>query len=170
MPRVPFDALPDDARVWVFASAQPVRGAAADTLLEEVDRFLDDWKAHGAPLTNARDWRDEQFLIIGVDERAAGASGCSIDGLFRIFKGLESAIGTSLLGSGRVYYRDRSGTVRSVTRDEFADLAARGDVTRGTPVFDTALTRLADLRERFETEARRSWHAQLAPELAGAER
>jgi hypothetical protein len=69
-----------------------------------------------------------------------------------------------------VFYRDRTGAVRSATRDEFADLAARGEVTQGTPVFDTTLTRLADVRERFETEARRSWHAQLAPELAGAER
>jgi hypothetical protein len=170
MPRVPFDTLPDDARIWVFASAEPVRGAAADRLLEEVDRFLDDWKAHGAPLTNAREWRHDHFLIIGVDERSAGASGCSIDGLFRIFKGLDSATGTSLLTGGRVFYRDRAGAVRSVTRDELAALANRGEVSQDTPVFDTALTRLGDLRARFETEARRSWHAQLAPQLAGVER
>src|SRR6188474_3357510 len=49
MPIVQFDALPDSARVWVFASDQPLTGAVADTLLAAVDRFLSEWKAHGVP-------------------------------------------------------------------------------------------------------------------------
>ncbi|HJU64819.1 MAG TPA: hypothetical protein VJ596_04045 [Gemmatimonadaceae bacterium] len=170
MPRVSFSALPDDARVWVFASAQPVAPPAAERLLQEVDRFLEGWQAHGAPLTNSRDWRDDRFLVIGVDERSAGASGCSIDGLFRVLKGMEEQTGARLLTGGQVFYRDPSGAVQSAARDEFAELAARGQVGAKTLVFDTAITRMGELRERFETEARRSWHAQLAPELAGADR
>jgi hypothetical protein len=39
MPLVPFNALPSTARVWVFGSDVPVTGAAADTLLAEVDQW-----------------------------------------------------------------------------------------------------------------------------------
>jgi len=67
MPIVPFASLPDSARVWVFASDQPLTGAAADTLLAAVDGFLAAWRAHGLPLRCARDWRDGRFLAIGVD-------------------------------------------------------------------------------------------------------
>ncbi|MGH7720476.1 MAG: hypothetical protein ACREON_16720 [Gemmatimonadaceae bacterium] len=167
MPRVLIEALPDDARAWVFASDRPLAGPDAARVLEEVDRFLDTWQAHGAPLTCARDWRDDRFLIVAVDQRAAGASGCSIDGLFRVFKALEPA-GVKMLTRGQVFFRGAAGDVISVSRGEFGQRAARGEITGGTHVFDTSLGTLGELRGRFETEAVRSWHAQLAPELAPA--
>ena len=45
-----------------------------------VDAFLDQWNAHGSALTCAREWRDDRFLAIGVDQSTAGASGCSASG------------------------------------------------------------------------------------------
>ena len=136
MPRIPFDSLPDSARVWVFASDRPVTGPHAARLLGEVDRFLDGWGAHGQPLTAARDWVDDRFLAVAVDQRDAHASGCSIDGLFRTLQRLEPEIGASLVGGGRVYYRDAGGRVHAVSRDEFSERGSRGDVTPATPVFD----------------------------------
>jgi hypothetical protein len=86
MPHVDINALPDDARVWVFAADRPVTGPAAERLLSAVDGFLDDWAAHGQPLTCGRDWREDRFLAIAVDQRDAHASGCSVDGLFRVLR------------------------------------------------------------------------------------
>ena len=97
MPSVPFDTLPDDARLWVFASAEPLGAEQSARLLQEVDAFLATWAAHGDPLRAARDWRDDRFLAVGVDQSTAGASGCSIDGLFRRLQALEPALGTTLL-------------------------------------------------------------------------
>ena len=167
MPAVPFATLPDDARLWVFAAADPVAGPAAERLLAEVDRFLDGWAAHGAPLRAARDWRDDRFLAVAVDQSTAGASGCSIDGLFRTLRALEPEIGTSLLGAGvRVFWRDAAGAVRAADRRRFAAEAAGGAVDRGTPVFDTAVTSARDWRTRFEVAAHDSWHASLLPHPA----
>src|SRR6185436_14765549 len=100
MPMTSFDTLPDDARVWVFGTDAPVDDVDAKRLLAAAEGFLVAWKAHGHPLTSAREWRDDRFLVVGVDQRTEGASGCSIDGLFRTLKGLEEAIGTSLVGGG----------------------------------------------------------------------
>ena len=168
MPRTTFASLPDDARVWVFASDRPVTGTAAGRLLADVDRFLDQWQAHGLPLTCARDWRDERFLTVAVDQREAHASGCSIDGLFRSLSALESVIGASLVGGGKVFYRQRDGSVASTSRDSLADLAAAGTVRRNTSVFDTTVTTLGDWRDHFETELAKSWHAQLLPDSKNA--
>lgn len=161
MPKIPFSQLPPSARVWVFAAEKPVTGDAAERLLAEVDGFLARWSAHGTPLTAAREWRDDRFLTIGVDQNAAGASGCSIDGLFRTLQSLEPVLGTSLVGGGRVYYRDISGEVRVASRDEFADLASRGAVTRHTRVFDPTVPTRGDWEQRFETVAGESWHSSL---------
>jgi hypothetical protein len=161
MPRVDFRSLPDDARVWVFAADRPVTGPAAERLLGEVDGFLDGWAAHGQPLTCARDWREDRLLAIAVDQRDAHASGCSVDGLFRILGSLQATIGASLLGGGRVLYRDASGAVRTVSRDEFGTLATQGTVTGETPVFDATVSTAGAWRERLEKPAAESWHAAL---------
>jgi hypothetical protein len=161
MPTVSFDQLPDDARVWVFASDRPLTGAHAERLLTTVDGFLARWSAHGQPLTAARDWASDRFLAVAVDQRDAHASGCSIDGLFRTLQQLGPELGASLVGGGRVHYRDAGGAVRTVARHEFSEGAARGDVTGDTLVFDPTVTTAADWRQRFERPARESWHAAL---------
>ena len=160
MPRVPFADLPDDARVWVFAAADPLGGDAAGRLLARVDAFLDRWAAHGVPLVCARDWRDDRFLAVGVDQAREGASGCSIDGMFRTLRTLEPELGTTLLGAGQVFWRDADGGVRAADRDAFArTFADRADAH--VPVFDTTVTTARDWRARFERPLRESWHARL---------
>jgi hypothetical protein len=152
MPKVSFSDLPDSARVWVFASDRRLAPEESSLLLREVDAFLDQWKAHGAPLRNAREWRDEQFLVIGVDPTFEQASGCSIDGLFRSLQQLGATLGTSLVSGGRVFYRDEAGSPRLVARPRI-----KAVIGPDTSVFDTSLTSAGDYRTRFELPARESW-------------
>jgi hypothetical protein len=159
--RVPFSSLPDDARIWIFASSAPLDPAAQRTLLDEVDAYLDDWRAHGEPLTCAREWRDERFLVIGVDQTAAGASGCSIDALFHILQRLQASLGVDLVGGGRVFWRDAGGSIHCAARADFARQGAEGSIDALTRVFDHTLTRAADYRAGFERDAQSSWHATL---------
>ena len=161
MPLINFGDLPDDSRVWVFGASAPLDEVDAAKLLAAVDGFLLQWKAHGHPLTAARDWREERFLVVGVDQRTEGASGCSIDGLFRTLQGLEKAVGASLVGGSTVFFRDSVGLVHGIPRADFALLSKQGAVGTATPVFDTTVTSAADYRGRFERAAGDSWHAAL---------
>lgn len=161
MPRVDFEALPDEARVWVFGASDALDAARSAALLHAVDDYLAQWSAHGVPLTCARDWRDDRFLLIGVDQRDTGASGCSIDALFRILQQLERPLGTALVAGGRVFYRDASGAVQCVDRATYAARARAGAIGHDTQVFDTTVTSVGDVRARFERPASASWHAQL---------
>ena len=163
MPIVPFDTLPDDARVWVFGTDRALSAAEAARLLAVVDAYLARWAAHGAPLASARDWRDDHFLTIAVDQRAAGASGCSIDALFHQLQDLERSLGVSIVGGGRIFYRDEAGAVQAADRSTFGELAGRGELTPDTIVFDPTVTTLGSWRSGFERRASESWHAQLMP-------
>ena len=161
MPSVPFDQLPPPARVWVFASDRPLRGDDARTLLAEVDRFLAQWKAHGAPLRSAREWKEDRFLAIGIDPTVEQASGCSIDGLFRGLQSLERALNTRLVAGGRVFYRDAKGEPQLASRADVQSLAQKGLLTDTTRVFDTSVTDASAWRDRFEQLARETWVASL---------
>jgi hypothetical protein len=164
MPLIQFEDLPDSARAWVFGSDKTLDQSAADFLLREVDHFLSQWHAHGAPLTVGRDLRYGRFLTVAVDQSTAGASGCSIDGLFRALKTLEPRLGASMVTSGLVFYRDQKGKIQSVDREQFATLGAAGKVQPDTQVFDPTVTTLGEWRARFELEAGQSWHAGLLPD------
>jgi hypothetical protein len=79
MPLVQIEDLPDSARTWVFGADHNLDQSATELLLREVDRFLSQWHAHGAPLTVGRDWKYGRFLTIADDQSTAVASCCSID-------------------------------------------------------------------------------------------
>jgi hypothetical protein len=157
----PFEKLPDSARVWVYGADRDVGKDAEGTLLGEVDNYLTNWTAHGVPLSAARDWRSARFLTIAVDQEQAGASGCSIDGLFRALKSLEQRLGASIVTSGLIFFRGKDGEIRSVSRDEFGELGASGEVDADTEVFDLSVTTLGEWRARFASRAGNSWHSAL---------
>ena len=163
MPVVSFETLPDSSRVWVFGADKPLAEEGATQLLGDVDRYLADWKAHGAPLTVGREWRDGRFLVVAVDQSTAGATGCSIDGLFRLLQDAEKTLGTSLVGGGRVFYRDDHAAVQSVPRSEIEGLVNSGAITKDTVIFDTTLTDLGTWRACFERRAKDSWVKELLP-------
>src|SRR5690348_15246741 len=161
MPMVSFESLPDESRVWIFGSDRSLDDQDSRVLLGEVDRFLTQWKAHGMPLTCARDWRGGALLTIGVDTTHENASGCSIDGLFRTLQGLERSLHTRLLGGGRVFYRDHQGSVHCLDRQRLPELAAAGEIDDETRVFDTGLTTAGEWRARFEAKAGETWVGSL---------
>lgn len=161
MPLAQIEDLPNSARTWVFGADSNLDEGATDLLLREVDLFLSQWHAHGAPLTAARDWRDGRFLTVAVDQSTAGASGCSIDGLFRSLKAMEPRLGASLVTSGLVFYRDKKGAIESVNRERFTALSTGGKVNSKTRVFDPTVTTLGEWRARFELDAAHSWHSGL---------
>ena len=162
-----FDEFPDSARVWVYGVDREVAEESRSVLLDEVDNYLTQWTAHGVPLSAARDWRDDRFLTIAVDQERAGASGCSIDGLFRALKAVEGKLGAAIVTSGLIFFRDKDGRIRSVTRDEFSELGAAGEVGGDTEVFDPSVTTLGEWRSRFTSRAADSWHASMLPARAG---
>ena len=160
MPRIAFDELPEDARVWIFSAARKLTEPERTRLLAEVDGFIDQWGAHGVPLTAGRDLMYDQFLFIAVDQRAAGPSGCSVDALVRQMKALQQEIGVELVNHAPVLFRQGEEIAR-VARDAFADLAEAGEVGPDTTVFNNTLTSLGDVRAgRWEVPASDSWHAR----------
>ena len=160
MPRIAFDELPGDARVWIFSAARKLTEPEQARLLAEVDAFIHQWGAHAVPLAAGRNLMYGQFLFIAVDQRAAGPSGCSIDALVRRMKELQQEFGVELVNHAPVLFR-QGDTIARVPRDAFARLAEAGEVGLDTTVFNNTLTSLGDVRAgHWEVPAADSWHAR----------
>lgn len=155
------DATAEDTRCWIFGSSKPL-SESDPVLRERLDRFFAQWNSHGAPVAGR--WRilEGRFLIVLRQPEGAEVSGCSIDSMVGEVKALERELDAKLLDSSRLFWRNPDGTVTSGTRPEFKALAASGEVGPDTEVFDTTVTRLADLAPgAFSKPLRDSWHARL---------
>jgi hypothetical protein len=158
VPQIPFDQLPPDARLWIFPASRPLNEEERRRVLAEADGFISRWMAHGVPLTAGRDMRHNQFVLVGVNERAAGVSGCSVDALVRRMDQLGRELGVDLVDNGPVQYRDGE-RIKRVPRDEFAALVSKGTVDLNTVVFDNTVMKVGDV-SRWEVRAADAWHAR----------
>ncbi len=160
MSRVPFEALPDESRLWVFGVGRDLDESEEEAFLNKVDHFLDTWMAHGVELRCGRDWRHGRFLLVAVDEASEPPSGCSIDAMVRVLKEEEGVLGLPILDSSPVWFL-KGDTVHRAARAEFKRLAEDGTVGPETIVFDNTVTRLTEEREgRWERAATDGWHGK----------
>lgn len=160
MPRVPFETLPDESRLWVFGVGRDLNAAEQEAFLGKVDGFLDTWAAHGVELRCGRDWRHGRFLLVAVDEASEPPSGCSIDSMVRVLKDEEQVLGVPIIDSSPVWFL-RDDNVERMTRADFRRLVDDGSVGPETMVFDNTVTRLNQARAgRWERPAGESWHAK----------
>lgn len=154
MARTDLQQLSDHAHIWIFGISPALDEAKQRVLLRQVDAFLDNWAAHGVPITGARDLVEGSFLIVAADENRE-KSGCSIDRMFGTLRALERELGVTILDSNRIFLRD--GGVRAVPRAEFPRVASPD-----TRVFDTTAETLGEVRTgAWERPARDSWHGRL---------
>lgn len=158
MPKIPFEALPDESRLWVFGVERALAEDEQKSLLAAVDLFLETWAAHGASLICGRDFRHGRFLLVAVDDASVPPSGCSIDAMVGVLKDQQRRLGVRLLDNTPVWFLAH-GEVQRVTRPEFGRLVKDGVVDSDTVVFDNTVTRLKDARVgRWEGPAHGSWH------------
>jgi hypothetical protein len=160
--------LPGHARLWVYASSQPLTPDASRALAGALRRFTDGWTSHGRAVHAAFDVREGRLIILaGLVPQSGDVSGCGIDASVRAVEDAAAAAGIALAGALDVVYRDSSGRIEVASRPDFKRMARAGEVGPDTTVFDLSATTLADLREgRVERPAAESWHARLLPATA----
>ncbi|MNK12882.1 hypothetical protein D3C87_309600 [compost metagenome] len=92
---IPFEQLPDNARLWSYQSDRKLTPTEKAWLEEVLPPFLQEWAAHGAKLNAYGAVLGDHHLVLVVHEDQANASGCSIDSSVRFIKQIEQELGIS---------------------------------------------------------------------------
>ncbi|UOQ66111.1 hypothetical protein [Hymenobacter volaticus] len=153
---VPFSLLPDSARIWIYQADRPLTTAEVAAVQPALHRFADEWTSHGRNLQASAEIFHQQFLIIGLDEAVADASGCSIDASVRFVRGVEDALGVSLLEKSRMAFLV-NGQVQLLDRRELKAAVADGRLVSSTPYFDATVASKAELQTSFPAAANQTW-------------
>jgi hypothetical protein len=158
-----FGDLPDNAQVWIYAFEQELDQDKEQIIRQELDPFMHQWVAHEASVQGAFEIFFHRFVVVAA-HCPEGISGCSIDSLVRNFKNLHSFHGLNGLKGGILYFRNEQGEIQAVEQIKFRDLIESGTVSAETPIFHTALQKLAQLRSgEFEAPFEKSFLARAFP-------
>jgi hypothetical protein len=154
-----FASFPDDAKLWVYPLARPLSTTDRARVEGRLGAFLREWQSHGSPVHGAYELFEDRFVLIAgyVDD---GVSGCSTDAMMRVMKTLRQEDGIDGFDRSLVFFRDAKNRVQAAGRADFQALIGAGQVDADTPVFDTTIQFIGDLRRGgFETTFGKSWHA-----------
>jgi hypothetical protein len=151
--------MPPHARVWVYKSAKAFSSAQRAFILSEGQNFAMQWTAHGQKLSACVDVLDDHFVVIALDEQAAGASGCSIDKSVHFVGKLERTLGLSLTNRLLVLYEGADG-LRCCQVSDVAEQLRTGHMNANTIVFDDLVATKADLELRFRAPLGHTWLAR----------
>ena len=154
---VPFETLPDSARIWIYQSNRTFTDAELGEIRKDMEAFLTQWTAHGSDLKAGFELPYKRFIVLGLDQEHTGASGCSIDASVHFIQALETKYQVSLLDRMNVSYK-QGPHIAYKPLDEFRKMAKSRAVSGKTVVFNNLVATKLDYEEHWEVPASESWH------------
>ena len=156
---VDFKTLPEASRIWVYQANRSFSPEELKEITTETKAFLKQWTAHGSHLKAGYEIRYKRFIIIGLDQRAASASGCSIDASVHFIQSLEKKYNVTLLDKMNVSYK-QGAYIAYKPLNDFKKMAKQKAVSLNTVVFNNLVNTKQEYEEHWEVPAAESWHAR----------
>ena len=154
------ETLPDNSRIWIYQASRELTAAEVAQIGELTRDFLESWTAHNQALKAGFEIRYNRFLILMVDEKSAGASGCSIDKSVHFIKSLEQKFTIDFFDRMKFAFK-QNGRVEAVQKSEFEKLYEKGVLNGDTIVFNNLIETRGDLSADWEIPVKNSWHRSL---------
>lgn len=152
-----FTKLPDDARIWVYQSNRKLTDEELAKIHSKTEAFLEKWTAHGSDLEAGFELKYNRFIVLGLNQANASASGCSIDASVHFIQALEKEFDVELLDKMNVtFYNGEFIAHKSLT--DFRKMAKNRSVSGNTVVFNNLVNTKAEYLENWEVPAKESWH------------
>ena len=98
-----------------------------------------------------------RFIVLGLNQENASASGCSIDASVNFIQSLEKEFGINLMDKMNVTYYNGDFIAHKSLID-FKKMAKAKSVSKNTVVFNNLVNTKIDYIENWEVPAKDSWH------------
>ncbi len=156
---VDFKELPDSSRIWIYQASRSFTEKEVGDIQAEMNTFIQNWTAHGQDLKSGYEIRYNRFLIIGLDQSAQSATGCSIDASVHFIQQLEKKYDVELLDKMNVSYKQGE-YIAYKNLIDFKKMAKQKAISKNTVVFNNLVATKGEYQEHWEVPASESWHAR----------
>ena len=154
-----FKKLPDDSRIWVYQANRKLSDEEVQKIEEQTREFLTQWTTHGTELEAGFEVKYNRFIVIGLNQANASASGCSIDASVRFIQSLEKQFELDLLDKMNVTFYNGP-YIAHKSLEDFKKMAKSRSVSPNTVVFNNLVNTKAEYEEHWEVPAKDSWHSR----------
>lgn len=154
---VDFESLPGEARIWIYQCNRTFTEDETAELRIRISAFLEEWTAHGSQLKAGFTMPYNRFIIIGLDQSASSASGCSIDASVHFIQSLEKTYEVDLLDRMNVSFKQGK-FVAYKDLKEFKKMVKNKAVSPKTIVFNNLVNTKQEFEEFWEVPMTESWH------------
>lgn len=154
---VDFSTLPNNSRVWVYQCNRKLSDEEVAVITDKTTQFLTQWTAHGANLEAGFEIKYNRFIVLGLNQENASASGCSIDASVHFIQQLQEEFDVDLLDKMNVTFYNGD-FIAHKPLDDFKKMAKARSVSPNTVVFNNLVNTKEDYLENWEVPAKESWH------------
>ena len=154
-----FKDLPEDSRVWIYQCNRKLSEEEVAYIEKMTAQFLEQWTAHGSDLEAGFEVKYQRFLVLGLNQANASASGCSIDASVRFIQSLQKELNVDLLDKMNVTFYNGAFIAHKPLAD-FKKMAKNKSVSPNTVVFNNLVNTKAEYLEYWEVPAKDSWHSR----------
>ncbi|MFD1613486.1 ABC transporter ATPase [Gelatiniphilus marinus] len=156
---VEFNTLPQESRVWIYQANRSFTKQELEEIQEKLNVFIENWTAHGSDLQAGYTIKYKRFIVLGLNQNIAKASGCSIDASVHFIQQLEKEYKVDLMDKMNVSYKQGE-FVAYKTLTDFRKMAKDKAVSKNTIVFNNLVNNIAEFKENWEVPASESWHSR----------
>lgn len=151
---IPFEALPDSARIWIYQSDRKLSSADAAILSESLRAFTEQWAVHGNPINTSFCIRFDQFVILAADDKT---SGCSIDSSVRAVQEAGRAVTADFFNRNLVAFRLEQNVISLTPISGLRAALQQGQWNQDTLTFNNLVSNKGDLQSSWIVPAGASW-------------
>jgi hypothetical protein len=153
---VPFETLPNNARLWIFQAERKFSQDELTIISSQLQLFTDSWNAHGQPLQASFQVKEDNFILLAVDESFHQASGCSIDSSVHVIREIGTLIQQDLFRRDLVSFR-MGDKIETVKVSNLKTAFKEGIWNENTLTFNTLAGTKGQLENEWLVSAKTTW-------------
>lgn len=151
-----------ETRVWIYQADRFLTTKESAAISESGKAFIQNWKAHGKPLSATFDVLHQLFLIFRVDQSLVGASGCSIDASVKFVQEIEQEYAIDFFNRKLMAYYNEDKKVHLTDLADLPKLVEKGEVKEDTKVFNNLVDNGFAFQQEWIIPFAESWHKRFA--------
>ena len=153
-----YDQLPDGARLWIYPCSTELSDHQVTEFTRQLETFAEQWTSHSRALNAFAGVWSKRFLVFGLNEDSASASGCSIDSQVRFVKQLGEQARLDFFDRMYFFTTEDKENFTGYSALAFANAYQTGEISDRTLVVDPLVTTKAAAAVGFLKELGDSWH------------
>lgn len=155
---VQFEALSENAKVWVYPSSRKFYPQEIEGLTQKLQEFVENWKKDDADFKASFQLKYNRFIIFSAEEDSQ-LTNTDIDAQVSFILNLQQEYEVELLDKMNVCFKQGE-FVQYKDLKEFKKLLKNKSVSDKTVVFDNLITTKHELENFWEVPITESWYSR----------